>query len=213
MAKRQFKPVHKKFLAIGDNKLIYKITKYKIAQSSESSINVENDIIFNLPIEMEIYYFLKEIYQLALIGVFNFTAYYKCLSIKNLGLTSSEHMHYLVPFQLKLYFNYKKIMDLQKYRWMNIKNIFSDEIAFVNKEKKREFEELFKNHCYFCLQLFSCLYRKIENNLEKLTNEDFVKMMVSSQKKKRDFEEKLICYSFLTSKHPKADNLFLNHRY
>ena len=46
-------------------------------------------------------------------------------------------------------------MDLQKYRWMDIKNIFSDEIAFVNKEKKREFEGLFKNHCYFCLRLFS----------------------------------------------------------
>ena len=61
MAKRQFKPIHKKFLAIGDNKLIYKITKYKIAQSSESSINVENDIIFNLPIEMEIYYFLRDL--------------------------------------------------------------------------------------------------------------------------------------------------------
>ena len=164
---------------------------------------------------MEIYYFLKEIYQLALIGVFNFTAYYKCLSIKNLGLTSSEHMHYLVPFQLKLYLpvNYKKIMDLQKYRWMKIENIFSDEIAFVNKEKKREFKELFKNHSYFCSQLFSYFFRKIENNLEKLTNEDFVKMMGFFTEKKRDFEEELISYSFSTSKHPKADNLFFNHRY
>ena len=29
-------------------------------------------------------------------------------------------------------------MALQKYQWMNIKNIFLDEIAFVNKEKKRD---------------------------------------------------------------------------
>ena len=157
---------------------------------------------------MEIYYFLKEIYQLALIGVFNFTAFYKCLSIKNLGLTSTEHMNYLVPFQLKLYLNYKKIMDLQKYRWMDIKNIFTDEIAFVNKEKKREFKELFKNHSYICSQLFSYFFRKIENNLEKLTNEDFVKMMGFFSEKKRDFEQELIDYSLIKSKHPKANNFF-----
>ena len=162
---------------------------------------------------MDIYSFLKDIYELALIGVFNFTAYYKCLSIKNLGLTSIEHMHYLAPFQLKLYLNYKKIMDLQKYRWMDIKNIFSDEIAFINKEKKREFKELFKNHCYFCLQLFSYLYIKIENNLEELTNEDFVKMISFFKEKKRDFEQDLIDYSLLKSKHPKANKFLLNDCY
>ena len=164
---RQLKSIHKKYLAIGNNR--------EIIKNINHPTNIEYYINFGTPIECEIYDFLKDIYKLALIGVFNFTAYYKCLSIKNLGLTSNEHMHYLVPFQLKLYLNYKKIMDLQKYRWMNIKNIFSDEIAFVNKEKKREFEELFKNHYYFCSQLFSYFYRKIENNLKKLTNEDFIK--------------------------------------
>ena len=209
----KLKPILKKYLAKGNNREIFKDVCKKIAQSSDSSIDVENDIIFNLPIEMEIYHFLKEIYQLALIGVFNFTACYKCFSIKNLGLTSTEHMHYLVPFQLKLYLNYKKIMDLQKYRWMKIENIFSDEIAFVNKEKKIEFEELFKNHSYFCSQLFSYFFRKIENNLEKLKNEDFVKMMGFFSEKKRDFEEELIDYSLINSKHPKANKFLLNQRY
>ena len=201
----KLKPIHKKYLAIGNNREIY--------NSVSDSSNLEYFIDFGLPIEWYIYSFLKDIYQLALIGVFNFTAYYKCLSIKNLGLTSSEHMHYLAPFQLKLYLNYKKIMDLQKYRWMNIKNIFSDEIAFVNKEKKREFKELFKNHCYFCLQLFSYLYRKIENNLEKLTNEDFVKMIGFFKEKKRDFEQDLIDYSLIKSNHPKANKFILINRY
>ena len=209
----KLKPILKKYLAKGNNREIFNNFFTKIVQSSESSIDFENDIIFNLPIEMEIYYFLKEIYQLALIGVFNFTACYKCLSIKNLGLTSTEHMNYLVPFQLKLYLNYKKIMDLQKYRWMDVKNIFTDEIAFVNKEKKREFKELFKNHSYFCSQLFSSFFRKIENNLEKLKNEDFVKMMGFFSEKKRDFEQELIDYSLIKSKHPKANKFFLNHRY
>ena len=202
---RQLKPIHKKYLAKGNNREIF--------NNISHPTNIEYYIDFGPPIEWEIYNFLKDIYQLALISVFNFTAYYKCLSIKNLGLTSTEHMHYLVPFQLKLYLNYKKIMDLQKYRWMDIKNIFSDEIAFVNKEKKREFEELFKNHCYFCLRLFSYLYRKIENNLEKLTNEDFVKMIGFFKEKKRDFEQDLIDYSLIKSKHPKANKFILNDRY
>ena len=201
----KLKPIHKKYLAIGNNREIF--------NNISHPTNIEYYIDFGPPIEWEIYNFLKDIYQLALIGVFNFTAYYKCLSIKNLGLTSTEHMHYLVPFQLKLYLNYKKIMDLQKYRWMDIKNIFSDEIAFVNKEKKREFEELFKNHCYFCLRLFSHFYRKIENNLEKLTNEDFEKMISFFKEKKRDFEQDLINYSLLKSNHPKAIKFVLIDRY
>ena len=202
---RQLKPIHKKYLAKGNNREIF--------SNVSDPTNIEYYIDFGPPIELDIYSFLKDIYQLALIGVFNFTAYYKCLSLKNLGLTSSEHMHYLAPFQLKLYLNYKKIMDLQKYRWINIKNIFSDEIAFVNKEKKREFEELFKNHCYFCLQLFSYFYRKIENNLEKLTNEDFEKMISFSKEKKRDFEQDLIDYSLIKSNHPKANKFILINRY
>ena len=209
----QLKPIIKKYLAKGNNREIFNNVCKKIAQSSESSIDVENDIIFNLPIEMEIYYFLKEIYQLALIGVFNFTACYKCFSIKNLGLTSTEHMHYLVPLQLKLYLNYKKIIDLQKCRWMDIKNIFTSEKAFVNNEKKREFKELCKNHSYFCSKLFSYFFRKIENNLEKLTNEDFVKMIGFFSEKKRDFEKQLIDYSLINSKHPKANKFLLNQRY
>ena len=80
---RQLKPIHKKYLAKGNNRVIYNNVRKKIAQSSDCSADIENDIIFNLPIEMDIYSFLKDIYNLALIGVFNFTAYYKCLSIKN----------------------------------------------------------------------------------------------------------------------------------
>ena len=202
---RKLKSIHKKYLAIGNNR--------EIIKNINHPSNIEYYINFGMPIECEIYDFLKDIYKLALIGVFNFTAYYKCLSIKNLGLTSNEHMHYLVPFQLKLYLNYKKIMDLQKYRWMNIKNIFSDEIAFVNKEKKREFEELFKNHYYFCSQLFSYFYRKIENNLKKLTNEDFIKMIGFFKEKKRDFEQDLIDYSLIKSKFPIGIKIVLNCRY
>ena len=90
---------------------------------------------------------------------------------------------------------------------MNIKNIFSDEIAFVNKEKKREFEELFKNHSYFCLRLFSYFYRKIENNLEKLTNEDFAKIIGFFKEKKRDFEQDLLDYSFIESNHLQKNSI------
>ena len=209
----RLKPILKKYLAKGNNRKIFNYVFKKIMESSESSIDIENDIIFNLPIEMEIYYFIKEIYQLALIGVYNFTACYKCFSLKNLRLTSNEHMHYLVPLQMKLYFNYKKIFDLQKCRWMDIKNIFTSEKAFVNKEKKREFEELCKNHYYFCSKLFSYFFRKIENNLEQLTNDDFVKMIGFFSEETRDFEKKLIVYSLINSKHPKANKFLLNQRY
>ena len=188
--------VHKKYLTIGKNRKMYNML---------GDINKAHYIIHvGIPIEFDIYYFLKKIHQLALIGVFNFTAYYKCLSIKNLGLTNTEHMHYLVPFQSKLYFNYKKIMDLQNYRWMNIKNILAEEIKFVNEEKEREFNELFENHCYFCRILFCYLFKKIENNLKKLTKEDFVKMIGFFNEEKRDFEEYLIIYSLIKSENPKA---------
>ena len=209
----KLKRILKKYLAKGNNIEIFNDVFKKIEQSSDRSIDIENDIMFNLPVEMEIYYFLKDIYKLAIIGVYNFTACYKCFSIKNLGLTFNEHMHYLVPFQLKLYLNYKKIMDLQKCRWMDIKNIFTDKIAFVNKEKKREFEELFKNHSYFCSKLFCYFFRKIEDNIQKLTNEDFVKMKGFFLEKKRDFEEKLIKYSLINSKHPQSDKFLFNYSY
>ena len=202
---RKLKPIHKKYLAIRNNRKMFNIVS--------DPTKVDYILDFGIPIEFDIYYFLRDIYQLALIGVFNFTAYYKCLSIKNLGLSSSEHMHCLVPFQLKLYLNYKKIMDLQKYRWMNIKNTFAENISFVNEEKEREFNELFKNHCYFCKKLFSYIYRKIENNLKKLTNEDFVKMIGFFKEKKRDFEQHLINYSLIKSEHPKAKKFLFDNRY
>ena len=166
--------------------------------------------IFNPPIEMEIYYFIKEIYQLALIGVYNFTACYKCFSIKNLGLNSNEHMHYLVPLQMKLYFNYEKIYNLHKCRWMDIENIFSSKKAFVNNKKKREFEELCKNHYYFCSKIFCFFFRKIENNMWKLTIDDFIKIMGFFTEGSRDFEKKLLFYSLISSKHPKAKRFLLN---
>ena len=166
--------------------------------------------IFNPPIEMEIYYFIKEIYQLALIGVYNFTACYKCFSIKNLGLNSNEHMHYLVPLQMKLYFNYEKIYNLHKCRWMDIENIFSSKKAFVNNKKKREFEELCKNHYYFCSKIFCFFFRKIENNIWKLTIDDFIKIMGFFSEGSRDFEKKLLVYSLISSKHPKSKRLLHN---
>ena len=166
--------------------------------------------IFNPPIEMEIYYFIKEIYQLALIGVYNFTACYKCFSIKNLGLNSNEHMHYLVPLQMKLYFNYEKIYNLHKCRWMDIENIFSSKKAFVNKKKKREFEELCKNHYYFCSKIFCFFFRKIENNIWKLTIDDFIKIMGFFTEGSRDFEKKLLVYSLISSKHPKSKRFLHN---
>ena len=199
----KLKPIHKKYLAIGNNR--------EILNNDRWMANIDYYNEFGPPMVCDIYNFLKDIYQLALIGVFNFTACYKCLSIKNLGLTSTEHMHYLVPFQLKLYLNYKKIMDLQKCRWLDIKNIFKDEIAFVNKEKKREFEELFKNHSYFCSQLFSYFFRKIENNLKKLTNEDFEKMIGFFKEEKRDFEQDLIEYSFVKSNNPEKIPLYFRY--
>ena len=197
--------IHKKYLAIGKNRKMYNIIG--------DPTKVDYILNFGIPIEFDIYYFLKKIRQLALIGVFNFTAYYKRLSIKNLGLTNTEHMHYLVPFQLKLYLNYKKIMDLQNYRWMNIKNIFVEEINFVNEEKEREFNELFKNHCYFCRILFCYLFKKIENNLKKLTNEDFIKMICFFNEKKRDFEEYLIIYSLIKSENPKAKKFLFENNF
>ena len=57
----KLKPILKKYLAKGNNREIFNDVCKKIAQSSESSIDVENDIIFNLPIEMEIYYFLRDL--------------------------------------------------------------------------------------------------------------------------------------------------------
>ena len=166
--------------------------------------------IFNPPIEMEIYHFIKEIYQLALIGVYNFTACYKCFSIKNLGLNSIEYMHYLVPLQMKLYFNYEKIYNLQKCRWMDIEKIFSSKKAFVNKEKKIEFKELCKNHYYFCSKIFCFFFRKIENNIWKLTIDDFIKMMNFFTEGSKDFEKKLLVYSLISSKHPKSKRLLHN---
>ena len=196
---------HKKYLAIGKNRKMFNII--------HDETKVAYILKFGIPIQFDIYHFLNKIRELALIGIFNFTAYYKCLSIKNLGLTNTEHMHYLVPFQLKLYLNYKKIMDLQNYRWMNLKNIFVEEIKFVNEEKEREFNELFKNHCYFCRILFCYLFKKIENNLKKLTNEDFVKMIGFFKEKKRNFEQDLINYSLLKSEHPLAKKFLFENNF
>ena len=209
----RLKTILKKYLTKGNNRKIYNNYYRKNMEIIKGNFDLLEDLIFNPPIEMEIYYFIKEIYQLALIGVYNFTACYKCFSIKNLGLTSNEHMHYLVPLQMKLYFNYKKIFDLQKCRWMDIENIFSSKKAFVNKKKKREFEELCKNHYYFCSKLFCYFFRKIENNLEKLKNSDFVKMIGFFSEETRDFEKKLIDYSLINSKHPKANKFLINQRY
>ena len=206
----KLKPILRKYLAKRDNLRIFLDVLNKIEKSGETSIDIDNYVFFNLPTEIEIYFFLKDIYGLAIIGVYNFTACYKCFSIKNLGLTFNEHMHYLVPFQMKLYFNYKKIMDLQKCRWMDIENIFTDKKAFVNKEKKREFKELFKNHSYYCSKLFCYFFRKIEANIKKLTIEDFVKMNGFFLEKKRDFEEKLMNFSLINSKHSKKGYFLFN---
>ena len=168
--------------------------------------NIAIDILIP-PIEMEIYYFIKEIYRLSRIGVYKFTACYKCFSIKNLGLTSNEHMHYLVPLQMKLYFNYEKIYNLQKSRWMDIDKIFSDEKSFVNKEKKREFKELCKNHYYYCSKIFCFFFRKIEENIWKLTIDDFIKILNFFTEESRDFEKKLLVYSLISSKHPKKETM------
>ena len=204
----RLKRILNKYLAKGNNLFIFN-NYIEIMALSESI----SDFILNPSIEIQIYFFLKEIYQVALIGVFNFTACYKCFSIKNLGLTSTEHMHYLVPLQMKLYFNYEKIYNLQKCRCMNIDNIFKPKKAFLNKEKKIEFEELFKNHKYFCSKLFCFFFRKIENNLGKLTNDDFKKMMGFFSEETRYFERKLIVYSLISSKHPKAKRFLLNYNY
>ena len=178
---------------------------YNIYYNQQIDIfNIDIDIL-NPPIEMEIYYFIKEIYQLSRIGVYKFTACYKCFSIKNLRLTSNEHMHYLVPLQMKLYFNYEKIYNLQKSRWMDINNIFSDEKAFVNKEKKREFKELCKNHYYYCSKIFCFFFRKIEENIWKLTIDDFIKILNFFTEESRDFEKKILVYSLISSKHPKKE--------
>ena len=201
----RLKPILNKYLAKQNNFYVFN----KFIESSESIF----DIIFKEPIEMEIYFFIKEIYQVALIGVFNFTACYNCFLLKNLRLTWNEYKYYLLPLQMKLYFNYEKIYNLHKCRWMNIDNIFKPERAFVNKEKKREFKELCKNHHYFCSKLFCFFFRKIENNLEKLTNDDFKKMMGFFLEETRDFEKKLIVYSLISSKHPKAKRFLLNCRY
>ena len=189
------------------------LLKYNVRKVYNEYYNKEIDI-FNIitdilvpPIEMEIYYFIKEIYQLSRIGVYKFTACYKCFSIKNLGLTSNEHMHYLVPLQMKLYFNYEKIYNLQKSRWMDIDKIFSDEKSFVNKEKKREFEELCKNHYYYCSKVFCFFFRKIEENIWKLTIDDFIKIVNFFTEESRDFEKKLLVYSLISSKHPKKESM------
>ena len=82
----KLKPILKKYLAKGNNIEIFIDVFKKIEQSSDRSIDIENDIIFNLPVEMEIYFFFKDIYELAIIGVYNFTACYKCFSIKKLRI-------------------------------------------------------------------------------------------------------------------------------
>ena len=204
----RLKTILNKYLAKGNNIFVFN-NFMEIMKLSESI----SDIILNPSIEIQIYFFIKEIYQVALIGVFNFTACYKCFSIKNLRLTWNEYKYYLLPLQMKLYFNYEKIYNLHKCRWMNIDNIFKPERAFVNKEKKREFKELCKNHNYFCSKLFCFFFRKIENNLGKLTNDDFKKMMGFFLEETKYFEKKLIVYSLISSKHPKAKRFLLNYHY
>ena len=157
---------------------------------------------FNPPVEMEIYYFIREIYQLAVMGVYKFTACYKCFSIKNLGLNSNEYMYYLLPLQMKLHFNFEKIHNLQKCRWMDIEKIFKDEKAFVNKEKQIEFEELCKNHYYYCSKVFCFFFKKIEDNIWKLTIDDFIEIIIFFTEESRDFEHKLLVYSLKSTKHP-----------
>ena len=196
----RLKRLLKKYLSKKNVKKVY--NEYYNQEIRVFDININ---IFNPPIEMEIYYFIKEIYQLALIGVYKFTACYKCFSIKNLGLTSNEHMHYLVPLQMKLYFNFEKIYNLQKGRWMDIDNIFTNEKAFVNKEKKIEFKELCKNHYCYCSKVFLFFFKKLEDNIWKLTIDDFIEIVNFFCEDSRDFEKKLLVYSLISSKHPKKE--------
>ena len=82
----KLKPILRKYLAKGDNLEIFLDVLNKIEKSGESSIEIDDYVFFNLPIEIEIYFFLKDIYGLAIIGVYNFTACYKCFSIKKLRI-------------------------------------------------------------------------------------------------------------------------------
>ena len=77
----RLKTILNKYLAKGNNIFVFN-NFMEIMKLSESI----SDIILNPSIEIQIYFFIKEIYQVALIGVFNFTACYKCFSIKKLKI-------------------------------------------------------------------------------------------------------------------------------
>ena len=183
--------IHKKYLT---KENVRKVYKYYYKKSIKSIFDFDFDNFFP-PVEMFIYQILREVYKLAEMNIYKFTACYKCFSIKNLGLKSYEYSYILLPLQMKLHFNFVKIHELQKCRWMDIEKIFTDEKAFVNKEKQIEFEELCKNHYYYCFKVFSLFFRKIDENINKMTNDDFLKIMKFFKEESRDFEHKLLIYS------------------
>lgn len=85
--------------------------------------------------------------------------FYKCFSIKNLGLTSSFHMHILAPLQLKIFIFFDKIRYLEKCRCIRL-----FDKKFVNDDIKEEFYLLYNNYIKYCRKLVNLFFIHLKKN-------------------------------------------------
>ena len=146
------------------------------------------------------YYFIKDISLFSHNAKENIimpSLSYKCFSIKNLGLTSSVHMHILAPLQLKIFIFFDKIRYLEKCRYIRL---FDEKV--VNDDIKEEFKLLYKNYFNYCRKLVNLFFIHIKKKFKHLTDEDckimkeFLGCEISDSNEILNFEYKLAMFNF-----------------
>ena len=145
----------------------------------------------------EVFIALIEYYKSARSNFILPSLYYKCFSIKNLRLTSYEHMHILVPLQFKIYCVFTKIQKLIDGRYLNLKDN-----NFLNDSIKKEFKLLYDEYFQLNRYLVNIFFLKIKTRRKYLTLEDY-KVIISNLDVPRNFPSKIIkieyelaCYKY-----------------
>ena len=115
---------------------------------------------------------LIDYYQRARLNMILPSLYYKCFAIKNLKLTSYEHMHILVPLQHKIYCVFIKIRKLIDGRCINL-----IDNKFVNDSFKKEFKSLYNEYSKLNHYLVNLFFLKIKTRLKYLTTDDYDQIM------------------------------------
>ena len=121
---------------------------------------------------------LIDYYQRARLNMILPSLYYKCFAIKNLKLTSYEHMHILAPLQHKIYCVFIKIRKLIDSRCINLTPLKEEgDKKFVNDSFKEEFKSLYNEYSKLNHYLVNLFFLKIKTRLKYLTTDDYDQIM------------------------------------